>query len=47
MTSYTRVKLSMPAPRTDPRTGNRMYPVRWRRSFGCSFWQGLYGSVGA
>lgn len=46
MTSYTRVKLSMPAPRTDPRTGNRLYPIRWRRSFGCSFWQGLFGSPG-
>jgi len=46
MTSYTRVPISMEPPRTDPRTGNRMYPVRWRRSFGCSFWQGLFGVPG-
>lgn len=47
MTSYTRVPLSMEPPMTDPRTRNRMYPVRWRRSFGCSFWQGTFGSPGA
>jgi len=46
MTSYTRVPISMQTPRTDPRTGNRLYPVRWRRSFGCSFWQGVFGSPG-
>lgn len=46
MTSYTRVPISMEPPRTDPRTSNRMYPVRWRRSFGCSFWQGVFGSPG-
>ena len=46
MTSYTRVPISMEPPMTDPRTRNRMYPVRWRRSFGCSFWQGTFGSAG-
>jgi hypothetical protein len=45
--SYTRVGLSMEPAMTDPRTRNRMYPVRWRRSFGCAFWQGVYASQGA
>lgn len=44
--SYTRVPLSMEPPMTDPRTRNRMYPVRWRRSFGCAFWQNTFGSPG-
>lgn len=44
--SYTRVGMeSLPA-RTDPRTDNRLYPIRWRRSFGCAFWQGVFGSSG-
>lgn len=47
MTSYTRVPISMEPAMTDPRTRNRMYPVRWRRSFGCAFWQGTFGSPGA
>lgn len=47
MCSYTRVPISMEPPMTDPRTRNRMYPVRWRRSFGCAFWQGTFGSPGA
>ena len=45
--SYTRVAMSMEAARTDPRTSNRMYPVRWRRSFGCAFWQGTFATPGA
>lgn len=45
--SYTRVGLMLEPAMTDPRTRNRMYPVRWRRSFGCAFWQGIYGSAGA
>jgi hypothetical protein len=45
--SYTRVGLTMEPAMTDPRTRNRMYPVRWRRSFGCAFWQGTYGCQGA
>lgn len=44
--SYTRVALSVEPARTDPRTDNRLYPVRWRRSFGCAFWQGVYGVPG-
>ena len=47
LVSYSRVGVSMDPAMTDPRTRNRMYPVRWRRSFGCSYWQGLYGSSGA
>jgi len=46
MTSYTRVPLTAEPPMTDPRTRNRMYPIRWRRSFGCSFWQGVFGVPG-
>ena len=32
---------------TDPRTRNRLYPVRFRRSWGSSFWQGVFGTPGA
>jgi len=46
MRSYTRVPLTQDPPMTDPRTRNRMYPVRWRRSFGCAYWQNLFGSPG-
>jgi hypothetical protein len=46
MTSYTRVAIHMEEPMTDPRTRNRMFPVRWRRSFGSSFWQGVFASPG-
>jgi len=46
MTSYTRVAIHAEEAMTDPRTRNRLYPVRWRRSFGCSFWQGVFGSQG-
>jgi len=45
--SYTRKGMEMESPRTDPRTSNRLYPIRWRRSFGCAFWQGAYGTTGA
>lgn len=47
MRSYTRVGMTMEPAMTDPRTRNRMYPVRWRRSFGCAFWQGTFGTAGA
>ncbi len=46
ITSYTRVPTSMEPAMTDPRTRNRMYPVRFRRSWGASFWQGTFGSPG-
>lgn len=44
--SYTRVGMQMEPAMTDTRTRNRLYPVRWRRSFGCAFWQNVYGSTG-
>ena len=47
LVSYTRVPISMEPAMTDPRTRNRMYPVRWRRSFGCEYWQGVFGTAGA
>lgn len=47
MRSYTRVGMMLESPRTDPRTSNRLYPLRWRRSFGSMFWQGCYGTTGA
>ena len=47
LVSYSRVPISMEPAMTDPRTRNRMYPVRWRRSFGCDYWQGTWGSQGA
>jgi len=46
ITSYTRVPISMEPAMTDSRTRNRMYPVRFRRSWGASFWQGTFGSPG-
>jgi hypothetical protein len=45
--SYTRKGLEMLPAMTDPRTRNRLYPVRWRRSFGAAFWQNCFGSDGA
>lgn len=45
--SYTRVGLRMEPAMTDTRTRNRLYPVRWRRSFGSAFWQNTFGSSGA
>lgn len=47
LVSYTRVPITMEPAMTDPRTRNRMYPVRWRRSFGCDYWQGTFGTAGA
>ena len=44
--SYTRVPISMKAAQTDIRTGNRIYPIRFRRSWGVKMWQGAFGSPG-
>ena len=44
MCSYTRVAMYAEPRRIDPRTGNLMYPIRWRRAFGNSFWQGTVAS---
>jgi hypothetical protein len=45
--SYTRVPMSMEPAMTDPRTRNRLYPVRFRRSWGAAYWQGVFGTPGA
>lgn len=46
-TSYTRVPMSMEPAMTDPVTRNRLYPVRWRQSWGCKWWQQSFGTAGA
>lgn len=46
-TSYTRVPMSMEPAMTDPRTRNRLYPIRFRRSWGCKWWQQSFGTPGA
>lgn len=45
--SYTRVPMSMEPAMTDPRTRNRLYPVRFRRSWGVKWWQNAFGTAGA
>ena len=45
--SYTRVPMSMEPAMTDPRTRNRLYPIRFRRSWGNRAWQGAFGTAGA
>lgn len=45
--SYTRVPLSTEPARTDPVTSNRLYPVRFRQSWGSKWWQGAMGTAGA
>ena len=45
--SYTRVPMSMKPRQIDSRTGNLLYPIRFRRSWGVKMWQGAFGSVGA
>ncbi len=45
--SYTRVPMSMEPAMTDPRTRNRLYPVRFRRSWGVRWWQNSFGTAGA
>lgn len=46
-TSYTRVPLSTEEAMTDSRTRNRLYPIRWRQSWGCKWWQNAFGTAGA
>lgn len=46
-TSYTRVPMSMEPAMTDPRTRNRLYPIRFRRSWGVKWWQQSWGNGGA
>ena len=45
--SYTRVPMSMEPAMNDPRTRNRLYPVRFRQSWGVSWWQNAFGTAGA
>ena len=45
--SYTRVPISMKPAMTDTRTLNRIYPLRFRRSWGSKWWQGSFGVQGA
>ena len=45
--SYTRVPMSMDPAMTDPRTRNRLYPIRFRQSWGVRHWQGAFGTAGA
>ena len=45
--SYTRVPMSMEPPMTEPRTRNRLYPVRFRQSWGNKWWQNSFGTAGA
>lgn len=46
-TSFTRVPMSMEDVMTDSRTRNRLYPIRWRQSWGCKWWQNSFGTAGA
>lgn len=45
--SYTRVPIGMKDPVTLPRSGNRLYKLRFRRSWGRDRWQGEVASAGA
>lgn len=45
--SYTRQPMSMLPAMTDPRTRNRLYPIRWRQSWGVKWWQNAFGTAGA
>ena len=45
--SYTRVPMSMAPARTDAQTSNRLYPIRWRQSWGNKWWQNSFGTAGA
>ena len=45
--SYTRKPMSMEPTMTDPRTRNRLYPIRFRQSWGVKWWQNAFGTAGA
>jgi hypothetical protein len=45
--SYTRVGIGMKPPVRMPRSDNRLYKVRFRRSWGVDRWQGAFASEGA
>lgn len=47
LTTYVRVPIRQVPPLTDPYTGNRIYKVRFRQSWGAWMWQGTFGTAGA
>lgn len=47
LTSYTRVPITQVPRAIDPFTGNLIYKIRFRRSWGAWMWQGWFGSPGA
>lgn len=47
LTSYVRVPTKMAPRMQDPFTGNFIYKIRFRQSWGAWMWQGLFGSQGA
>lgn len=47
LTSYVRVPTKMAPRMQDPFTGNFIYKIRFRQSWGAWMWQGTFGSQGA
>ncbi len=47
LTSYVRVPVKMAPKMQDPFTGNWIYKIRFRQSWGAWMWQGTFGSAGA
>lgn len=47
LTSYVRTPIRQVPPMTDAYTGNRVYKVRFRQSWGAWMWQGTFASPGA
>jgi hypothetical protein len=47
LTSYVRMPVKMAPKAQDPFTGNFIYKIRFRQSWGAWMWQGTFGSQGA
>lgn len=47
LTSYVRTPVKMAPRLQDPFTGNFIYKIRFRQSWGAWMWQGTFGSVGS
>jgi hypothetical protein len=47
LTSYVRMPVKMAPRMQDPFTGNWIYKIRFRQSWGAWMWQGTFGSQGA
>jgi hypothetical protein len=47
LTSYVRIPVKMAPRMQDPFTGNWIYKIRFRQSWGAWMWQGCFGSAGA